>query len=41
LYWEIVGLGFVPLETDSCIYRRGDIVAVIYVHDILLAAMLN
>jgi hypothetical protein len=27
----------VPLETDSCIYRRGDIIAVIYVDDILAA----
>jgi hypothetical protein len=34
----IVGLGFVPLETDSCIYRRGDVIAVVYVDDILLVA---
>jgi hypothetical protein len=33
----IVGLGFVALETDSCIYRRGDIIAVVYVDDIMLA----
>jgi Reverse transcriptase (RNA-dependent DNA polymerase) len=38
LYGVIVGLGFVPLETDPCIYRRGDIIAVIYVDDIMLAA---
>jgi len=30
----IVGLGFVQLEMDSCIYIRGDIIAVVYVDDI-------
>src|SRR5437763_5675107 len=32
----IVGLRFVALETDSCIYRRGDIIAVVYIDDIML-----
>ena len=30
----IIGLGFVQLETDSCIYIRGDIIAEVYVDDI-------
>ena len=30
----IVGLGFVQLETDSCIYIRGDIIVEVYVDDI-------
>jgi transposase InsO family protein len=30
----IVGLGFIPLETDSCIYIRGDIIMEVYVDDI-------
>jgi hypothetical protein len=32
----IVGLGFVAFETDSCIYIRDDIIAVVYVDDIML-----
>jgi Reverse transcriptase (RNA-dependent DNA polymerase) len=39
LYRVIVGLGFVPLETDLCIYKRSDIIAVIYVDDIIVAAL--
>jgi hypothetical protein len=30
----IIGLGFVQLETDSCIYIRGDIIMEVYVDDI-------
>ena len=30
----IIGLGFVQLETDSCIYIRNDIIAEVYVDDI-------
>ena len=30
----IIGLGFVQLETDSCIYIRDDIIAEVYVDDI-------
>ena len=32
----IIGLRFVALEIDSCIYRRGDIIAVVYMDDIML-----
>jgi hypothetical protein len=30
-------LGFIPLETDSCIYIRGDIIRAVYVDDIQVA----
>ena len=33
----IIGLGFVALETDSCIYLRGDIILGVYVDDIKIA----
>src|SRR5277367_1268937 len=34
----ILGLGFVPLETDPCIYIRQDVIAGVYVDDIQIIA---
>ena len=33
----IVGMGFVVLETDSCVYTRGKIIIEVYVDDIQIA----
>ena len=33
----IVGMGFVVLETDSCVYTRGNIIIEVYVDDIQIA----